>query len=141
MVPGTFVGRRSAPFATVDLLAALTIAQGIAVAALGAVRPTAAVTLLLLMGMAFTNGWCSVVASTVGMDTADDDKVTVMSMRAGANQFGYLLGAAVGALALTVGGFAALGGALAALFATGAYLHVGPLRDRLPLPAGIATAH
>jgi predicted MFS family arabinose efflux permease len=64
-----------------------------------------------------------------------------MSMRASANQFGYLLGAAVGALALTAGGFAALGGTLAALFAVGAFLHYGPLRDRLPLPAGVAMAY
>jgi MFS transporter, DHA1 family, inner membrane transport protein len=140
MVPGTFVGRRSAPLATVELLAALTLAQGGAVVVVGAVRPAAGLTLSLLMAMAFINGWRSVVASSIGMDAAEDDKVAVMSMRASANQFGYLLGAAVGALALTAGGFAALGGTLAALFAVGAFLHYGPLRDRLPLPAGYGSA-
>jgi len=140
MVPGTFVGRRSAPFATVELLAGLTIVQGGAVVLVGAVRPTAGLTLALLMVMAFVNGWRSVIASSVGMNAADDDKVAVMAMRASANQFGYLLGAAIGALALALGGFAALGGALAGLFAVGAYLHVGPLRDRLPLPAGYGSA-
>jgi DHA1 family inner membrane transport protein len=138
MVPGTFVGRRSAPFATVDLLAGLTLVQGGVVALVGSVRPTAGLTVSLLMVMAFINGWRSVVASSIGMDAADDDKVAVMSMRASANQFGYLLGAAVGALALATGGFAALGGSLAALFAVGAYLHYGPLRNRLPLPSGVA---
>ena len=53
-----------------------------------------------------------------------------MSMRAAANQFGYLLGAAAGGLALAVGGFAALGVVLAALFASGAILHAaGAMRE------------
>jgi predicted MFS family arabinose efflux permease len=135
MVPGTFVGRRSAPRATTDLLVALTLAQGCAVALLGAVRPTAGLTLVVLTEMAFVNGWRSVIASSLGMDTAADDKVAVMSMRASANQFGYLLGAAAGALALTIGGFAALGVALATLFVLGAFLHYGPVLNRLPVPA------
>ena len=54
-----------------------------------------------------------------------------MSMRAAANQFGYLLGAAAGGLALATGGFASLGAALAALFATGVLVHV-PLPWRGP---------
>jgi len=77
----------------------------------------------VLTVMAFVNGWRSVIASSLGMDAAADDKVAVMSMRASANQFGYLLGAATGAVALTLGGFAALGAALAGLFALGAALH------------------
>jgi hypothetical protein len=38
------------------------------------------------------------------MDTAPDDKVAVMSMRAAAHQFGYLVGAA-GGLAVGLAGF------------------------------------
>jgi len=125
MVPGTFLGRRRAPTATTAMLVGLTIAQACLVTAVGVVRPEPSVTLSLLMAMAFTNGWRSVIASTLGMDSAPDDKVAVMSMRASANQFGYLLGAATGALALAVGGFAALGIALAALFGLGALLHMG----------------
>jgi predicted MFS family arabinose efflux permease len=135
MVPGTFVGRRSAPAATTDLLVALTISQGCVVAVLGAERPGAGVTLGLLSAMAFTNGWRSVIASSLGMDAADDDKVAVMSMRAAANQFGYLLGAAAGALALTLGGFAAMGAALAGLFALGAFVHRWPVLEPVPVPA------
>jgi predicted MFS family arabinose efflux permease len=56
-------------------------------------------------------------------------------LRASANQFGYLLGAAAGALALTVGGFAALGAVLAALFLLGAALHLPAALERLPVPA------
>ena len=43
--------------------------------------------------MAFVNGWRSMVASALGMDSVPEDKLTVMSMRAAANQFGYLCGA------------------------------------------------
>jgi predicted MFS family arabinose efflux permease len=135
MVPGTFVGRRSATTATAGVLAALTVAQGCVVALLGAVRLTPGVTLSLLTVMAFVNGWRSVIASSLGMDTADDDKVAAMSLRASANQFGYLLGAGAGAVALTIGGFAALGATLAGLFALGAALHAGPGLGRMPVPA------
>jgi DHA1 family inner membrane transport protein len=133
MVPGTFVGRRVAQTATIGQLAALTSAQGCAVAILGVVRPAPGVTLAVLAFMAFVNGCRSVLASSLGMDTASDDKVAVMSLRASANQFGYLVGAAAGALALPLGGFAALGVVLAVLFATGAILHVTP--TRVPSPA------
>jgi DHA1 family inner membrane transport protein len=123
MVPGTFLGRRRAPTATTAILAGLTLAQGCFVAVLGIVRPDAGVSLSVLTVMAFTNGWRSVLASSLGMDSAPDDKVAVMSMRASANQFGYLVGAAIGALALSIGGFSAVGCALAGLFALGALLH------------------
>jgi predicted MFS family arabinose efflux permease len=116
MLPGTFVARRSAARATRGVLVALTAFQGGAVLVLGTVRPHAAITLAVLGCMAYANGWRSMVASTVGMDAAPEDKVAVMAMRAAANQFGYLLGAAAGGLALAVAGFPGLGVALAAMF-------------------------
>jgi predicted MFS family arabinose efflux permease len=56
-----------------------------------------------------------------------------MSMRAAANQFGYLLGAGVGGLALAVGGFEALGVTLSAMFVTAALIHL-PTRSRARTP-------
>jgi DHA1 family inner membrane transport protein len=126
MVPGTFVGRRWAPRAGAPLLGALTLFQGVMVATLGTVRPAAGLSVAVLSVMAFVNGWRSVIASGLGMESAPDDKLTVMSMRAAANQFGYLLGAAVGGLALTVGGFAGLGTTLCAVFVAGAIVHLAP---------------
>ena len=113
------------------LLAALTAFQAGAVVVLGAVRPAAAVTLAVLAAMAFVNGWRSMVASALGMDAAPQDRVAVMSMRAAANQFGYLLGAAAGGLALAVAGFAGLGIALGCLFAAAVLVHAPAL-----LPSG-----
>jgi predicted MFS family arabinose efflux permease len=130
MLPGTFAARRLVARPTSVLLALLTAFQGGAVILLGAVRPAVAVTLALLGLMAFVNGVRSMVASALGMDTAPDDKLAVMAMRASANQFGYLLGAAAGGVALAVGGFSALGGALAAMFlaAIAVHGHVAALR-------------
>ncbi len=126
MVPGTFLGRRSVRNAGFPLLGALTLVQGGLVATLGAVRPGAGVSLAVLTVMAFFNGWRSVIASGLGMDSMPDDKLTVMSIRAAANQFGYLLGAALGGVALAAGGFTALGGTFSGMFLLGAALHLAP---------------
>jgi DHA1 family inner membrane transport protein len=131
MLPGTFIARRSAAHAGPALLAALTAFQGGAVLVLGAVRPTVVLTLGVLGIMAFVNGWRSMVASSLGMDTAPEDKLAVMAMRAAANQFGYLLGAAAGGLALAVAGFSGLGVTLAGMFAAAVLIHVpAPLLAR-----------
>jgi MFS transporter, DHA1 family, inner membrane transport protein len=139
MLPGTFAARHGAANATLGLLAALTAFQGASVLALCALRPSVGVTLALLAVMAFVNGWRSMIASAFGMDTAPKDRVTVMSMRAAANQLGYLLGAAAGGLALALGGFPALGLTLAALFAAAVVVHV-PALVHAPTPIPQETA-
>lgn len=123
MIPGTFTARPHAARATPTLLTFLTAFQGIAVLMLGAVRPAALMTLALLSVMAFVNGWRSMAASALGMDTAPDDKIAVMAVRAAANQFGYLLGAAAGGIALAVAGFTGLGVALSGLFIAAVLVH------------------
>jgi predicted MFS family arabinose efflux permease len=124
MLPGTFLGRRHAARATPALLAALTAFQAGAVVVLGGVRPAPAATLAVLAAMAFVNGWRSMVASSLGMEVAPQDRVAVMSMRAAANQFGYLLGAAAGGMALAAAGFAGLGIALGCMFTTAVLVHL-----------------
>jgi hypothetical protein len=46
-----------------------------------------------------------------------------MGIRAAANQFGYLIGAAAGGIALVVGGYSLLGAVFAALLAAAAVLY------------------
>jgi predicted MFS family arabinose efflux permease len=140
MLPGTFrARRRAAAGATRGGLAALTAFQCLAVLALGAWRPAAAITLGLLALMAYVNGRRSMVASALGMESAPEDKVAVMSLRAAANSFGHLLGAAVGGAALALGGFPALGTVLAALFLAAALIHAPPpVRVLAAARAGIA---
>ena len=132
MVPGTFLARRHAARATPALLSALTAVQAGAVVVLGELRPSAAFTLAVLAAMAFVNGWRSMVAGAVGMDAAPQDLIAVMAMRAAANQFGYLLGAAAGGLALAVAGFAGLGLALGGLFTAAVLVHLPALLPGLP---------
>jgi predicted MFS family arabinose efflux permease len=131
MLPGTFLARRRAMSATPRLLAGLTAFQAAAVLAVGTVRPSLAVTVALLSAMAFVNGSRSMIASALGMDAAADDRIAVMSLRAAANQFGYLLGAATGGLALAVNGFAALGITFCALFLCTVAIHT--LRIAVPV--------
>jgi predicted MFS family arabinose efflux permease len=60
-----------------------------------------------------------------------------MAMRAAANQFGYLLGAAAGGLALAAGGFPALGLAFAVMFVLAIVVHVtAALRRLTPAASG-----
>ena len=140
MLPGTFTARRHAARATATLLTTLTGLQGAAVIVLGAVRPAPLLTLAVIAVMAFVNGWRSMVASALGMDTAPEDKLAVMSLRAAANQFGYLLGAAAGGLAIAVAGFAGLGVTLAAMFLAAVLIHMPwtrpPVARVAPQPAG-----
>ena len=71
--------------------------------------------------MAFVSGLRSLVASALGMDSAPEDKVAVMSMRAAANQF-VLVGAAADGLAVARAGFQWLGIALGAMFLAAAVI-------------------
>ncbi len=140
MVPGTFTARRRAAHATPALLVALTGFQGGAVLLLGIVRPGAAFTLGVLAVMAFVNGWRSMLASALGMDTAPEDKLAVMSMRAAANQFGYLLGAGAGGLALALAGYTGLGATLAGMFAAAVLIHAPARLPARPRVASEAAA-
>jgi predicted MFS family arabinose efflux permease len=134
MLPGTFTARRREGHATPAALAGLTAFQAAAVLALCELRVNAGVTLALLATMAFVNGRRAVAASTLGMDSAPEDRVAAMSMRAAANQLGYLLGAAVGGAALAAGGFRALGPALAALFVAAVLVHLPSLVHPTRIP-------
>jgi predicted MFS family arabinose efflux permease len=55
-----------------------------------------------------------------------------MRVRAAASQFGYLLGAAAGGVALAAGGYTGLGLTFAALFVAAATPHVAALARRAP---------
>jgi hypothetical protein len=60
----------------------------------------------------------------------------MMSVRAAANQFGYLLGAAAGGIAIAAAGFSALGLVLGGLFVLGAVAHMPRRRRATVHPPG-----
>jgi MFS transporter, DHA1 family, inner membrane transport protein len=135
MLPGTFGARRLTP--TPRRLAMVTAIQAVLVLALTAMHAGAIATLAVLSVMAFFNGVRSMLASSLGMDSAPEDKLAVMSMRAAANQFGYLLGAGLGGAALALGGFGALGIVYAGLFLAANVVHGARVPVLMPgTPAG-----
>jgi predicted MFS family arabinose efflux permease len=71
-------------------------------------------------------GGRTIAGSSFGLDAAPDQRVAVMSLRAAAIQFGYLLGAASGGAALAAGGYGVLGATLGALFLLGVAPHLRP---------------
>jgi hypothetical protein len=89
---------------------------------IGTVRPGVALTLAVLVVMAIASALRLLVASALGLDTAPEDKVAVMSMRAAANQFGYLVGAA-GGLAVRSCPIQGLDIALGAMFLAAAVMY------------------
>jgi MFS transporter, DHA1 family, inner membrane transport protein len=132
-MPGNFLARRHVDRLARPLLIWVALASGAVVATLGAARPGVAWSFAVFATLAFLAGARTIAGSTYGLDRAPEEKLVVMSLRAAALQFGYLVGSATGGLALTLGGYPALGAVLAALFALAAVPH-------LLTPAGRDTA-
>jgi predicted MFS family arabinose efflux permease len=126
-VPGSLLFRRWVERAARPLLVGLALAAAGAAVAFGTARPSLAVSAGLFAVLAFVNGARTIAGSTFGLDAAPDQRLAVMGVRAAATQFGYLGGAALGGLALALGGYPALGWTLAALFALAAAPHVAAL--------------
>jgi predicted MFS family arabinose efflux permease len=96
------------------------VALGIAMAAgvflFGAYRPALWLSGLLFAMLVLLAGGRTIAGSAFGLDAAPEHKVALMSVRAAATQFGYLVGAGLGGLALAAGGYSLLGVVLATLF-------------------------
>jgi predicted MFS family arabinose efflux permease len=112
--PGTMLARRRIETSPRVLLIGLGIAVAVAVAVFGLVRPAAWFSWLAFAAAVGLAGGRAITGSAFGLDAAPDERVAVMAIRAAATQFGYLLGAGLGGLALAVGGYGALGAVLGA---------------------------
>jgi predicted MFS family arabinose efflux permease len=137
--PGTLLARRHVERHARTLLIVLGLTAAAGTALLGLVRPSPAASLVLFAACMAAIGGRAIAGSAFGLDAAPDQRVAVMSLRAAAIQFGYLLGAASGGAALAAGGFALLGATLGALFllAIAPHLHpcagcAGPEKNALP---------
>jgi predicted MFS family arabinose efflux permease len=133
---GNLAFRRAAARDPRRLLIRLALAMAVLVALFGAVRPTTAVSAIVLASTAFLGGGRSLLGNAVGLHAARDRRVAAMAARAAANQFGYFVGAAAGGLALSLSGYAGLGLLLALLFV----LAAAALVDRRPAPAATQAA-
>jgi MFS transporter, DHA1 family, inner membrane transport protein len=124
--PGTLLLRRHAEHHARTLLVVLGLTAAAGTALLGLVRPSPAATLVLFAVCMAAIGGRTIAGSSFGLDAAPDQRVAVMSLRAAAIQFGYLLGAASGGAALAAGGYGLLGATIGALFLLGVAPHLRP---------------
>jgi predicted MFS family arabinose efflux permease len=114
--PGTLLFRRWV-FRRARRLLVLLAVGGAAVAVLtGALRPGLWLTVPLLAAYVFLNSGRTLAGSAFGLEAAPGHAVAAMGFRASATQFGYLLGAGLGGLALHFGGYPALGATFAVLY-------------------------
>jgi predicted MFS family arabinose efflux permease len=92
----------------------------------GPAASTAIMALLVLVATTRT-----VAGSALALQSAGDRRLAAMGVRAATGQFGYLVGAAVGGVALATGGYELLAASLAALFILGTVPHLATLRPML----------
>ena len=113
-MPGNLLFRRWVDERGRLLLVTLALACAVVTAALGAVRPDAWVSLLLFGALSFLAGGRTLAGGARGLNLAPELRLGVTGVRAAAVQFGSFVGAAVGGVALALGGFTAAGLAFAA---------------------------
>lgn len=133
-LPGNLVFRRVVDEHGRTLLVVLALGAAATVAVLGAVRPSAWFSFAVFSLLAFLAGGRTLAGSARGLDLAPELRLGVTGVRTAAIQFGYFVGAAVGGLALAVGGYGALGIAFAVLFVGAAVPHLLPHAPESPSP-------
>jgi DHA1 family inner membrane transport protein len=127
-LPGNFLARRLLATRTRQLLVTLALAAAATVVVLGTVRVSVGVSVVVLCILGFLGGARTLAGSVFGLDAAPERRLGIMGLRAAATQYGYLLGAAAGGVAIALAGYQALGLVLGALFALAAVPHLVPVR-------------
>jgi predicted MFS family arabinose efflux permease len=119
-VAGNLAGRRWIRGDASRTAAALAVGLAVTTALVGAVRPAPAVTASILAVCAFLAGGRSLAGAAFALRVPPERRASVNGLRVMTNQFGYLVGAGLGAVALATGGYVALGLLFGALFAAAA---------------------
>jgi predicted MFS family arabinose efflux permease len=129
-VAGNFAFRRLADHEPRRLLMKLSVGLAVAITLFGVFRPSLFASAALFSAAAFAAGGRTLLASAFGLATAAEHRAGAMSMRASSIQLGYFTGSFVAGAALALGGFAAYGATIGALFALAALV-----LGRAPAPA------
>ncbi len=116
-LPGNSVGRRLLGKGIGMLLTGFSLAAGIAILVLGVFRPGIGFSVVVFSISVFFAAGRTIAGAALGLQLSNGRRLPAMSVRTGTVQFGYLLGAAVGALLLDTWGFAGIGWGLGLLFA------------------------
>jgi predicted MFS family arabinose efflux permease len=131
--PGNFIVRRWLPHRSRELLVLLGLASATLVLAFYALRPGLAGSVVLFTLLVFVACSRAVVSNAFALRVGPERALAAMGVRSCTGQFGYLLGAGLGGLALAAGGFAHLGVVLALLLTLGAAPHAAALiAERAP---------
>ena len=120
------------------LLVALGLAGAAGTAAFGGLREGIWPSAALLAALFFIAGGRTLDGSAFGLAAAGEERLAVMGIPAAALQVGYLLGAAIGGLAVSLGGYELLGWTLSALFVAGVLPHTWALASPQLRPAAAA---
>jgi predicted MFS family arabinose efflux permease len=115
-VAGNLAGRRLARREPRRILLLLAVFLAVADSLFGVVRTDVAVSAAIFSGTAFAAGGRRLTASAFALATAPELRPVVTSLQAASLQFGYFAGSLAGGVALTVGGYAALGAVLGLFF-------------------------
>ena len=127
-VPGNFLFRRWVDSHGRLLLVVLALSAAVTVAVLEAIRPSVWFSVAVFALLSFIAGGRTLAGGARGLGLAPELRLGVTGVRTAALQSGYFVGAAVGGIALSLGGYGALGLAFAALFVGAAIPHLIPLR-------------
>jgi MFS transporter, DHA1 family, inner membrane transport protein len=128
-VPGNLVFRRWVDVYPRRLLIVLALGAAALVAALCSSREGTWESLVLFALLSFLAGGRTLAGSARGLDLAPELRLGVTGVRTAALQFGSFFGAAVGGVALALGGFTAVGLAFATLFVLATLPHLRPGRS------------
>ena len=114
--PATFIVGRYVEAHARRLLVWLGLATGVGVGAFGLLQPGLVGSTAILAVAVFLAGGRVMAGSAFGLHAGGGRSVAIMSLRTAATQFGNLLGAAIGGLALATGGYEAMALAMSTLF-------------------------
>jgi predicted MFS family arabinose efflux permease len=108
-------------------LVLFTFALVLGLVLFGGARPGLGFSAVLFGLLVLAAGTRTTLASQFVLEIPAETRLRASGARAAAMQFGYLFGAFLGGLAITIGGFRAMGMALAALVALSAVPHVASI--------------
>jgi predicted MFS family arabinose efflux permease len=119
-VCGNLALRRLADREARPLLVAFAFALAATTALFGAFRPSVAASTALFAAAAFAAGGRTFLSSAFGLAAPAELRPSATAMRAATMQFGYFTGSLAAGAALSLGGYAALGVTMGALFLSAA---------------------
>ena len=122
-LPGNFLARRLIGTWSRVLLVVLPLVAATIAAFLGGYRPALWASAAMLAVLAFVSGGRTISGSALGLELCSMRRVFAMRIRAAATQFGYLLGAALGGVALAAWGYTGMGATFGVLFVLAAIPH------------------